>query len=128
MPEHHLTSEIFKAAAVEILQYKSTRHCDINKIAQCAVSMNFLVEEGPKLNGDEAYWPFIDAALSKIYPGKGTTDIPELRGLIEEEQEILGKLVDRKYVNTPELEQVQNFAQEMWLQLRMKEGGLTPLK
>ena len=124
MPETRLQGVIFREAALEATMPRE--HRTTGRITRLRQSMRFLMENGDALKEQERYWPHVEAALRNIYPYL-QGDVAELRGLVEEEDEILAKLeAGADLADAEELMRVVTFCQEMWYQLRLLEHNLTP--
>ena len=121
------TMSTFKKTFDELSMLRGTGSCNELVIEEGIDSINLLIEKGPQLRGmGLRVMEYVDSALHQIYPKAGSMDIPEIKGLLEEEREILERIRDKKEVSAPEMQQVITFFHFMWDQLEYHESGKPP--
>lgn len=131
MPQHRLRSRVFGDGASEIYAYKEHGTCNAARISLVIEALDLLILDGQTLKErGQAVMAHVDAALYRVYPHKGEADIVEMKGLLEEERDILTKLLPEssEHASVSELDQVMPFCQEMRYQISLAERGLPPDK
>ena len=123
----HFQMSSIKRTFEELHKFRYKQPFDTQAIQDGINALNLLIEEGQNLRGmGLRVMDYVDSALHQIYPEAGDLEIPEIRGLMEEEREILERIRDNKEVNEEELQQVTNFFHFMWDQLDYHETGKPP--
>ncbi len=129
MPHARLKADFFKAVVSEIYTFATTGNCDAQLLNLGIDSLKFLASDGPELRDlSPKIMEYVDIALLRIYPHMGSAQAPEITGLLEDEIKILEKIANKERVPADELQQVHTFCNEIWVQLRMFERGLQPLR
>lgn len=114
-----LTSSVFKDATLNLAYKARDLDWKSEKVREAAVVIRAIVKAAPSQadETDEGLMGIVDKVMRRFYPHHGKWDDPRLHEFLESQAALLEKVADDQLVHTPQLDDIFQFCEEMWVEL-----------
>jgi len=124
---HKITKSAFKDASMELYALNTHGECDVSRIERCADAIQSLIEKGDTARGgSQKMMRYVNAALRLIYPEIHPAERGKLNEYLQQELDILAKVIAGEKIAEHEHLQISRFCKDMWYQLGLAERDLAP--